>query len=41
MAEKTSSEVAPFCRDQFEKGMAAYNRQPSAMASILISAEFA
>lgn len=27
MAEKTLSEVAPFCREQFDKGMAAYNRQ--------------
>jgi len=27
MPEKTLSEVAPFCREQFEKGMAAYNRQ--------------
>lgn len=27
MAEKSSSEVALHCREQFEKGMAAYNRQ--------------
>lgn len=27
MAEKELSEVAPFCREQFDKGKAAYNRQ--------------
>jgi len=27
MAEKSSNEVAPHCREQFDKGMAAYHRQ--------------
>lgn len=37
MAEKTSSEVAPFCREQFEKGMAAYNRQNYDYAAEILS----